>query len=340
MLVKSNSKLPILCAIAAVILLADTRLAHAQTSADLVNQMQSLSKEIDAASAKGVGTKPYEAALKTIEHDIEVGQPPDALKKRLDSLTESLHKQVSLSSALKLAPRKSRPSYSGSSSGASSGAISGSSGTPRSGVFDMNTFIYTVRGAVSVGDVSPAFVEEVKREINTLPKALLAELQARGGRVCITPRLADKLPDFRNTKPRGWEEGATGKNVDGLFDGTDVLVCEYSTNIEDDSSLVKNTRVGYIVRHESGHAFDQYWGNVSDSPEYKHTYLLELAKMDPNERDADLAYFAQRAGGGPSECFAELFAIMNGGGSSKHVDTNLAPLFPQCSKMIRQKLGF
>jgi hypothetical protein len=198
----------------------------------------------------------------------------------------------------------------------------------------------TSTNSSEIGDVSPQFIEEVKREINKLPYKLLAALQARGGRVCITPRLADKLPDFRNTRPRGWEYGTTGKNVDGLFDGTDVLVCEWSTSYEDDSSLVKNSRVGYIVRHESGHAFDHYWGRISASPDYKHTYYLELAKMDPDQKDAELAYFAQKAEGGPSECFAELFAIMVGGGASKNVDANLAPIFPQCSKMIRTRLSF
>jgi hypothetical protein len=253
-----------------------------------------------------------------------------------------LHAQLARMAALKSAPKFSqmRPHASTTNDDSEEGEDDAQPTQSFDGPFDIDKFIYTVKGAGSGVDVTPDFLQQVKREVNKLPHKLLAQLQSRGCKMCATPRLSDKLPNYRNTRPRGWEEGYTGKNVDGLFDGTDVLVCEYSANVQDDTSLVKNARIPYIVRHESGHAFDHYFGDISSSPEFKHTYYLELAKMDPDQKDAELAYFAQKSDAGPSECFAELFAIMNGGGASKNIDAHLLPIFPECSKMIRQRLGF
>jgi TonB family protein len=203
--------------------------------------------------------------------------------------------------------------------------------------FDINTFVYTAKGGISVGNVSPDFLKEVKGYVAAMPKKLLAELQSRGARVCVTPRMADKLLGFSYEQPRGWEDGAAGRNVDGVFDGTDAIICEYTAAPGDELSLVKNNRVAHVVYHELGHACDRYWHEISTSSEFKDMYMHELANMDSDEREGKLAYFAQKTYAGPVECFAELFAIIVGGGKSK-VDTSLSQYFPKCSQIIRQKL--
>jgi len=190
-----------------------------------------------------------------------------------------------------------------------------------------------------VSPVSPDFLKEVKGYIAAMSQKLLAELQHRGGRVCVTPRLFDKLPGYSYTQPRGYDDGLTGKNVDGLFDGTDAIICEYSAPHDDDLSLIKNQRAGHTVRHELGHAFDHYWHGISETGEFKDTYMHELANMDFDQREGKLAYFAQKATAVPLECFAELFAIIVGGGDSSKVDITLGQYFLKCTQLIRQKLG-
>jgi len=406
---------------------------------DFPAQRQKIVKELEQASKKGVGIKPYESVLSSIDHDIAIGLPAPQINKRLASLAHSIENQLNEMTAFRLGsasapvsasevkawgqyapymavvqskikhhwqPPQEPTSHSmvvvfkiAKSGQMSNLKINKSSGlleldksilkavkvaspfaplpsfckekevdiqftfdykrsrytklaatkqTSNSSVkappnisnsFDMNTFVYVVRGGVSVGNVSPDFLEEVKGCIAAMPQKLLAELQYRGGRVCVTPRLFDKLPGYSYDQPRGYDDGLTGKNVEGLFNGTDAIICEYSAPRGDDLSLVKNQRAGHVLRHELGHAFDHYWDTISDTGEFKDIYMHELANMDFDQREGELAYFSQKTKAGPSECFAELFAIIIGGGDSSKVDTALRQYFPKCTQLIRQKLG-
>lgn len=203
--------------------------------------------------------------------------------------------------------------------------------------FNMDTFVYTVRGNQATGDVSPAFLKSVKSVMSTLPERVLARLQSSGCKLCVTPRMADKLPGFANQRPRGWDEDMSGKHVDGLFNG-EVIICEHSISYKDDFAYVKNERYAGVLRHETGHAVDWYFGNLSETEELKHSYLLELARVDVDAREKDIAYYCQKSDAGRSECFAELFAAMMGGGCSKN-DGMLMAAFTNTAKLIKSKLG-
>lgn len=203
--------------------------------------------------------------------------------------------------------------------------------------FDLNSFVYTVRGNLDTGDVSPAFLQKVKGVVSTLPAPILGRLQLSGCKICVTPRMADKLPGFAHQRPRGWDEDKSGKHVDGLFNG-EVIVCENSTSYSDDFSYVKNERYPGLLRHEIGHAVDWYFGKLSKSEEFKHAYLLELARVDVDAKERDIAYYAQKSDAGQSECFAELFAALLGGGCSNK-DSMLLGAFPNTAKVIKQMAG-
>jgi TonB family protein len=422
--------------------LAHTSKAQDVAEKDFSTQQEKIVQQLATARQAGVGTKPYEVALSSIEHDFRAGAPKDQIMKRLDSLGHNITSQLSEMAALKMGAlsgvasagearewgeytpymvavqskirrqwhppteaksRRMTITFKVNRNGGvlalkitqSSGideldqsilkaveeaspfaklptfckqndldiqftfdynARTGLQGAPASAKvalkqptqqrssadFDIDTFVYTIRGTLASGDVTPDFLQEVKRQVSTIPTKLLAGLQSRGGRICVTPRITDKMPGYQNTRPRGWEDGYTGKNVDGLFDGKDVIICEYRSRVDDELSLIKCDRVGYLVHHELGHAFDRYWSRLSESEEFKHTYMLDLAHMDAEEREGELAYFAQKANAGASECFAELFGVMTSGGgsNSSKKDAALIQCFPNYSKLIRQRLQF
>ncbi len=202
--------------------------------------------------------------------------------------------------------------------------------------FNLDSFVYTVRGNLETGDISPEFLSKVKSVVNGLPQNVLARLQHAGCKICVTPRMADKLPGFAHQRPRGWGEDTSGKHVDGLFNG-EVIICENSISFKDDFAYVKNERYAGVLRHEIGHAVDWYYGRLSESEELKHSYLLELARADVDAKERDIAYYCQKSNAGRSECFAELFASMNGGGCSKN-DSMLLSAFPNTAKLIKTKL--
>lgn len=215
----------------------------------------------------------------------------------------------------------------------SSGKHGGSTGGP----FNIDTFIYTVRGNVDTGEVSPEFLQKVKAVVSSMPQNVMARLQHSGCKVCVTPRMADKLPGFSHQRPRGWDEDKSGKHVDGLFNG-EVIICENSISYKNDFEYVKNERYAGVLRHEMGHAVDWYYGRLSRTEELKHSYLLELARVDIDAREREIAYYAQKSDAGRSECFAELFGAMIGGGCSKY-DSMLMASFPSTAKLIREKVG-
>lgn len=227
----------------------------------------------------------------------------------------------------------------GSESQAASGMqkASSSHGGTIGGAFNIDSFIYTVRGNVDTGDVSPEFLQKVKAVVSSVPQNVLARLQHSGCKVCVTPRMADKLPGFSHQRPRGWDEDKSGKHVDGLFNG-EVIICEHSISYKDDFEYVKNERYAGVLRHEMGHAVDWYYGRLSTTEELKHSYLLELARVDVDAREREIAYYAQKSDAGRSECFAELFGAMVGGGCSKY-DSMLMASFPNTAKLIREKVG-
>jgi len=202
--------------------------------------------------------------------------------------------------------------------------------------FNIDSFVYTVRGNLETGDISPDFLQKVKTVVSSLPAVVLARLQHSGCKICVTPRMADKLPGFSHQRPRGWGEDMSGKHVDGLFNG-EVIICENSISYRDDFAYVKNERYAGVLRHEIGHAVDWYFGRLSESEELKHSYLLELARVDVDAKEKDIAYYCQKSNAGRSECFAELFASMNGGGCSKN-DSMLLTAFPNTAKLIKSKL--
>ena len=207
-----------------------------------------------------------------------------------------------------------------------------------SSAFNIDTFIYTVRGTLETGDISSAFLQKVKTVVSGMPQNVLARLQQSGCKVCVTPRMADKLPAFSHQRPRGWDEDKSGKHVDGLFNG-EVIVCEHSVNPRDEVEYLKNERYAGVLRHEMGHAVDWFYGRLSETEELKHSYLLELARVDVDAKEREIAYYAQKSDAGRSECFAELFGAMTGGGCSKS-DTLLLASFPNTAKLIRTKVGF
>ena len=69
---------------------------------DVSAQRQKIVKQLEEARGEGVGIKPYENALSSIDTDAAQGLPSEKIKKRLDSLGDSLTRQLNEITALRL----------------------------------------------------------------------------------------------------------------------------------------------------------------------------------------------------------------------------------------------
>jgi len=195
--------------------------------------------------------------------------------------------------------------------------------------------VTTIRAQAGRPDVSASLVSNIKKTLASYPMNLLLLLQKNNCKVCLTPTLIDKEPGLQNTKPRGYEDGSTYKNCPGMFDGN-IVVCQYAAHGVDDWEPTEDP-IG-CLRHEIGHAFDYFGGNIAESEEFKHAYYLDCGNIDDSVKNK-ISYYVQKAEGGPSECFAELVAYKFGGRNSNNDRCSLVhSSFPEASKVVDSKL--
>jgi tetratricopeptide (TPR) repeat protein len=198
--------------------------------------------------------------------------------------------------------------------------------------------ISVVRAQAGRPEVTTGTITSVKKALQAYPNNLLALVAGRGCKIYLTPTMIDKEPQLQNTQPAGYEEGETYKNCPGCFNGHEIILCELALSPRDDSEWMTQPDPVGTLRHELGHAVDYYLGQISSTEEYKHLYLLEMAKVDENDRSA-IAYFLQKDHRGPAETFAELMCSQYGGRKEDRRTEKLAESFPGLSKLIAKKIA-
>jgi hypothetical protein len=93
-----------------------------------------------------------------------------------------------------------------------------------------------------------------------------------------------------------------------------------------------------ILRHEFGHAVDQYLGNYSHTPEFVAAYNKGARSISGYEARV-LSYYLQPGDAGREETFAELFASLNGVACDRNSDILLRNHFPELVSLIRNRVA-
>ena len=185
--------------------------------------------------------------------------------------------------------------------------------------------------------VSPAFTWKVWAACQTLPPTLIPELQRRGWRMELVPSLAETLPALADAAPRGWPNGWTWKNVDAVHLPADKRILFAEWRVARDGRWVRCDRVAGVVRHELAHAWDAACGSdgsFSGSLRFRLAYEREVARLSASTLRR-LGYFVQSTDAGRQEAFAELAALVWGGGSSPHLAKLLRQSFPHTMAVVR-----
>ena len=193
---------------------------------------------------------------------------------------------------------------------------------------------------------TPAFINEVKAAVKSFPPKVIALAARNDCKIYVSPTMIDKYPELKNSRPQRYEQGRSYKNCPALFDSPNVVVCQYCIigEDEDDNWQPTGDAIGSL-RHEFGHAIDDFMGNIADQEEFKHTYEMErTAIKDPDHRSR-LSYYIQEGRGrenGTSETFAEGCSIIFGGASSPGERRSHAAFkesFPNVLKLIQKTLN-
>lgn len=189
-------------------------------------------------------------------------------------------------------------------------------------------------------NVSPGFQDEIVRALAKLPPATVNALERSGYKLSLSKTVTQAVPAARQQQVRGYEKHATWDSVYGMFNRTtrEVVMAEFAEgNAGSAKGLVtlnNETRRQGILRHEIGHAVDQYLGNFSHTPEFKRLYQRGLASVSKPEEKV-LFYYAQPGDAGLEETFAELFACMNETACDKNSDMLLRNHFGELMNLIR-----
>jgi hypothetical protein len=189
-----------------------------------------------------------------------------------------------------------------------------------------------------ISPVSESFESDLKAAVESVPDEIWQRISSAGWRVYLAEQVVNAVPGLRGTSPRGWPDGTRWENTDAVHlpASRQLVVAEKRHNKQ--GHLVVCTRVGGVLRHELGHAFDMASGSagqfLSDHPEFLAAYNADLAGMNAEQR-AELEYYLQPSEAGRQEAFAEAFGILFGGGSDAARQTLFESCFGQTLEAVR-----
>lgn len=167
--------------------------------------------------------------------------------------------------------------------------------------------------------VRPDFRAEVERVLAGMPYGILRVLDVEGYALVTGRTMLEAEPVLRGQAPRGYPPDATWANLSGGFQGGGAKRIVLAETYEDyDTGLIVFcTDVAEALRHEIGHALDEALGGASTADEFRAAYLLGRKRADEwNLRDRLEYFLNETVDAGAEETFAELVAIMSGGGAA------------------------
>jgi len=193
------------------------------------------------------------------------------------------------------------------------------------------------------GGASRSFLNEIDRGLSKISGHVLRALRNAGYRVAISESLVDAVPAARNQQVRGYQAHSTWDTVYGMFNRTTKRVVMAEKALQPDGfgmsmqPLRDTARREGIIRHEVGHAVDQYLGNLSHTPEYMAAYDKGSRSISAYEAKV-LNYYLQPGDAGREETFAEIFASLNGYACDPNSDILLKNHFPELVQLIRARV--
>jgi hypothetical protein len=195
------------------------------------------------------------------------------------------------------------------------------------------------------GNVKPSekFISKMDRAFLNMPPEVRQLLKSKGIKMVIGDSIPAIDPTMKGQEPRGHGTGAKWDYVEGYYDPYNKIAVtteHYESSYSHD--IVETRRAEGVMRHEVGHAVDDAMGRFSEKKEFMDVYSKDKARIDQNLSAADkkkLDYFLQADTAGPSEAFAELFGILQGGGCNKTQEELIRRAFPETIRVIEERLA-
>jgi Flp pilus assembly protein TadD len=194
---------------------------------------------------------------------------------------------------------------------------------------------------------SAEFVALIREGIRQMPEIIWKPLMSDGYKILVCGRVDEQIDVDPKGQPRGYAKGETYANVPALceWDRKTIVVGEYFNR---GAQPVKNTDPIESLKHEMGHAYDKYLGQLSRKTNQSETYAVfstsnafkaaydaDVAKIsNPKDRE-QLNYYLQSGTAGREELFAELVSLtFEANVAPRSTDELLLKSFTTTSKAI------
>jgi hypothetical protein len=200
---------------------------------------------------------------------------------------------------------------------------------------NIDDMVETVKATDMHPELTPDFIANVKAALSHMPPNILQTLRSSSCKIILTPTMIDKYPELKNEKPRGYDAGGSYKNCPAMFSNGCVLVCEYYFD-SDRNQWKRQPDPANALRHEVGHALDDYLGHISEQQIFISAYREDFAKLSAGDKH-DLSYYCYNDDGAHSETFAELTSLVLG--ATDWSAKKLGSCFPHAIDSVRSQVG-
>jgi hypothetical protein len=189
--------------------------------------------------------------------------------------------------------------------------------------------------------VSGPFVELATAAAQSIPEPIWQLVQRAGWQVRLAEFVIDVQPALVADQPRGWPATSSWQEADAIHFPAQRLLVIAEKRRDRRGQIVAASRVGGVLRHELGHAFDMAIGNQdrfrSASAEFLLAYHADVKQL-PSEAGREMAYYLQPSEAGRQEAFAEAFGIALGGGSDVTKESAFRQTFPHVLAFVQREL--
>lgn len=189
-------------------------------------------------------------------------------------------------------------------------------------------------------ETSEEFDQALQKAIVAIPDSL-RKLLKDGGYTVVTSRfLSDVIPAAQDGSDTiGWNMVSSAF----LPEAKQIAIAE--SIADQNGNPIPSLNVEGLFRHSVGHVIDtlapsfvteHFHDRFSDLEKFKYAHTSDMTRLG-KDKLAKLAYYVVDGDNSRSECFAECFAALHGGGSVYTIDV-MSKYFPAVMKQVKELL--
>lgn len=187
-----------------------------------------------------------------------------------------------------------------------------------------------------ISETSPEFDEKVKEGLGTISKDIRKLLLDSGYSVVVTALLSDATgPDIAQKSMIPWNMVSSVT----LFKDHQVVIA--ASTVDSNGGSIDSLNPQGLLRVEVGHVLNSLAseyissdkGFFSDLDGFKYAHTSDIARL-ASDKKQKLAFYVGDNDASRSECFAECFAALNGGGAVYTMEV-MSKYFPAVLKQMK-----